>query len=304
MPIGQRPPRRNPQAPRLNFWPELESCPICNHPLVSAGSAVYSHKTIQTLAGKFHVVAYSRRCTNPECRACGKHFHSGEHLKLSLPYSTYGLDVIARIGIQRQREHKQFGEIQHHLNQQGVAINDTSVGRLYRLFLALVSGNWPQRSEKLQAAAQEYGGLILMADGLQPDGEGPSLYVLWEVLSGVPISGEFLEPADRAHLSQWLQRARQQLGEVSILATLSDGEPALVAALSEVWPDVAHQLCQMHFLGNLSDPLQKDDLALKQQLQQDLKGLPSVPDLSEQEAAKRLSSWPVASGEPIKKKTL
>ena len=130
------------------------------------------------------------------------------------------------------------------------------------------------------------------------------MYVLWEVLSGVPISGEFLEPADSAHLSQWLEHCRQRLGDVSILATLSDGEPALAAALSEVWPDVAHQLCQMHFLGNLSDPLQKDDLALKQQLQQDLKGLPSVPDLSEQEAFSRLSSWPVVPVKPVKKKTL
>ena len=305
MPIGQRPQRRNPQAPRLTFWPELESCPICNHPLVSKGSAVHSHKTIQTLAGEFHVIAYSRRCTNPDCSACGKHFHSGEHLKLSLPYSTYGLDVIAHIGRQRQDEHKQFGEIQHHLNEQGVAINDTSVGRLYRLFLALMSGNWPQRCEKLRVVVEEYGGLILMCDGLQPDGEGPQLYVLWEVLSGIPISGEFLEPADSAHLSQWLQRCRQQLPEGSILATLSDGEPALVAALLEVWPDGAHQLCQMHFLGNLSDPLQTDDLLLKQHLQQELKKLPRVPDLSEQEAAERLTSWSVVPGEsPKKNKTL
>ena len=140
MPIGQRPQRRNPQAPRLTFWPELESCPVCHHPLVSQGSAVHSHKTIQTLAGEFHVVAYSRRCNNPDCSAGGKHFHSGEHRKLSLPYSTYGLDVIASIGRQRQREHKQFVEIQQHLNKQGVAINDTSVGRLDRLFLALMSG--------------------------------------------------------------------------------------------------------------------------------------------------------------------
>ncbi len=73
-------------------------------------------------------------------------------------------------------------------------------------------------------------------------------------------------------------------------------------ALSEVWPDVVHQLCQMHFLGNLSDPLQKDDLVLKQQLQQDLKGLPRVPDLSEPEAAERLSSWPVVPDEPLKQR--
>ena len=246
----------------------------------------------------------SRRCNNPDCSAGGKHFHSGEHLKLSLPYSTYGLDVIARIGQQRQREHKQFVEIQQHLNEQGVAINDTSVGRLYRLFLALMSGNWPQRAKKMKAAAQEYGGLILMCDGLQPDGEGPYLYVLWEVLSGVPISGEFLEPADTVNLSQWLERCGQQLGEASILALLSDGEPALVGALAEVWPDVVHQLCQMHFLGNLSEPLQKEDLVLKQQLQQELKGLPRVPALSEQEAAQRLECWSLVPGELAKKKTL
>ena len=263
MPICQRPQRRNPQAPRLTFWPELESCPICHYPLVSAGSAVHSHKTIQTLAGKFHIVAYSRRCANPECRACGKHFHSVEHLKLSLPYSTYGLDVIARIGIQRQREHKRFGEIRHHLNQQGVAINSNSVSRLYRLFIALKSGAWPQCSEKLQAAAQEYGGLILMCDGLQPQENGPHLYVLWEVLSGVPISGEFLKPADSEDLSQWLQHCRQQVDESSILATLSDGEPALLGAFSKVWPDAIHQMCHMHVLRNLSDPLQKDAIAMK-----------------------------------------
>ncbi len=74
-----------------------------------------------------------------------------------------------------------------------------------------------------------------------------------------------------------------------------------MAALLEVWPDGAHQLCQMHFLGNLSDPLQTDDLFLKQSLQKELKKLPCVPELSEQEAAERLTSWPVVPGESQKK---
>ncbi len=60
----------------------------------------------------------------------------------------------------------------------------------------------------------------------------------------------------------------------------------------------------MHFLGNLSEPLQKEDLLLKQQLQQELKGLPRVPDLSEQEVAQRLECWSLVPGEPLKKKML
>jgi hypothetical protein len=59
------------------------------------------------------------------------------------------MDVIAFVGIQRDREHKQFAEIQGLLNERGVAINDWSVGRLYRLFLALVEGTWPQRGGRI-----------------------------------------------------------------------------------------------------------------------------------------------------------
>ncbi|MBC8492946.1 MAG: hypothetical protein H8D43_04095 [Chloroflexi bacterium] len=33
-------------------------------------------------------------------------------MKISLPYSTYGLDVVAFIGIQWERGHKQFTEMQ------------------------------------------------------------------------------------------------------------------------------------------------------------------------------------------------
>ena len=49
-------------------------------------------------------------------------------LKISLPYSTYGLDVVVFIGIQQEREHKQFTEIQALLNGRWVVINAQSVG--------------------------------------------------------------------------------------------------------------------------------------------------------------------------------
>jgi hypothetical protein len=94
------------------------------------------------------------------------------------------LDVIAFVGIQHERKHKQFIEIEGLLHERGVQINDSSVGRLHRLFLALIEGTWRQRQERLAAAAKQHGGLILMADGLSPDGSGPQLYVLWEVFSG------------------------------------------------------------------------------------------------------------------------
>ena len=107
MGVGRRPKRHNPNAERLTYTCELECCPHCGERLSAAGCSTHSNKTVQTLAGEFYVVAYSRVCPNPACDAYGTHFHAGGHLQVSPPYSTYGLDVIAFFGIQRDRENKQ-----------------------------------------------------------------------------------------------------------------------------------------------------------------------------------------------------
>ena len=302
MSVGRRPKRRNPNAERRAFVCELEECPHCGQRLSSKGSSTHADKTVQTLSGEYHVVAYSRVCQNAECVAYGHHFHAGGHLQVSPPYSTYGLDVIALVGIQRDREHRQFTEIQELLNQRGVQINDTSVGRLYRLFLALIEGTWPKRRERLRAAAQQHGGLILMADGLSPEGAGPQLYVLWEVFSGTPISGMLIEQASEKQLTDWLQACRAQIEDLAVLALLSDKEPALVAALRAVWPAAAHQLCQMHFMQNLSGPVHSADQELRGNLRDRLSALPAVPELEAEEAAVRIEQLVSTAGQEGEKK--
>ena len=284
----RRPKRRNPKAARLTAVCELENCPHCGERLSSVGNAAHSHKTVQTLTGTVYVVAYSRVCQNRECSAYGTHFHAAEHLKVSLPYSTYGLDVVAFVGVQRECEHRQFSEIQAQLNGRGVAINDTSVGRLYRLFTALLEGAWPQRRERVAQAAAQHGGVILMADGLSPDGAGPQLYVLWEVFSGTPIGGMLIDQADEPHLTDWLNGCRDRIGDLPVLALLSDKEKALVGAMSAVWPQAAHQLCQMHFMQNLSGPIHRVDQALRQTLRDHLGSLPPVPELEPEAAATQI----------------
>ena len=302
MTVGRRPKRQNPEAERLTFVCELECCPECDERLSSQGMSAHSRKTVQTMQGEFYVVAYSRVCQNAECSVCGAHFHAGAHLKVSPPSSTYGMDVIAFVGIQRDREHRQFTEIQELLNQRGVQINDTSVGRLYRLFLALIEGTWPKRRERLSAAAKQHGGLILMADGLSPEGAGPQLYVLWEVFSGTPISGMLIEQASEKQLTDWLQACRAQIEDLAVMALLSDKEPALVAALRAVWPAAAHQLCQMHFMQNLSGPVHSADQELRGNLRDRLSALPAVPELEAEEAAVRIEQLVSTAGQEGEKK--
>jgi Transposase, Mutator family len=66
-----------------------------------------------------------------------------------------------------------------------------------------------------------------------------------------------------------------------VLATLSDGEKSIIAAMNSIWPTAPHQRCQAHFLSNLSEAVLPLDTKLRQQLKADLDGLPKVPYDSE-----------------------
>lgn len=275
---SHRPQRHFPDAERIVVKCELNWCIHCDTKLVNLPSW-HMRKTIQTLNGAVFVAGKGKECANSKCEYFGQHYLAYGVLKYSLPQSTYGLDVLAFIGWQHEHEHQQLVEIQRSLNKRGVEINESNVGKLYRQFLALLGGTMAHTSEKLAATAIEHGGVIWAIDALQPEGHGTLLYVLYEVLSGTPISAIQLQQAQAQQLIEWLQPYKE-LG-YKVLATLSDGESAIITAINSSWPDVPHQRCQAHFLNNLSDSVLPVDTKLRQQLKADLDGLPKVPDYSE-----------------------
>lgn len=272
-----RPQRSNPQAERKIFKAELEACPTCNEELTSVGNAAHSKKTVQTFKGEYQVVAYSRLCDTPGCEKEGHHYHAVGHLQVALPGETYGLDVVAYIGWQRDREQRRFSEIKEMLDQKGIEINERSVGRLYRLYQALLKGGWKKVRERLAQTEQEYGGLILASDGLKPNGGEGTLYVLYEVLSGTPVRAMWLEVADAVRLTAWMRQS--EAAKFKVLATMCDKEEALVIGFSTVWPEAKQQLCQEHFIGALSEPVHQADQQLQGDLQTQLRGLPQPPKL-------------------------
>ena len=103
------------------------------------------------------------------------------------------------------------------------------------------------------------------------------LYVLYEVLSGTPVAGVQLEHANTAEeLVRWLQP--YQALPYRVLATLSDGEDAIIATLTQCWPEAPRQRCQEHFLANLAEPVLAVEAQLRQRMRDALGGLPAVPD--------------------------
>lgn len=271
-----RPKRSYPDARRQIYTTELRACPHCGYELKLRPNW-HMRKTIQTLNGPRFVAGKAKECINPECSHGGKRYYASQVLLLSLPNSTYGLDVLTYIGWQHEHEHRQLVEIQRALNQRGIEINERNVGKLYRQFLALLGAVREPILQKLDEGVAEHGGLIFGVDALQPEGSGSLLYVLYEVLSESVVAAIQLEPATEKDLTEWLQAYQSY----PVLATLSDGEERIIAALRTVWPNAPHQRCQEHFLGNLAEDVLEHDTQLRKQMRADLGGLPKGTDPSD-----------------------
>ena len=272
-----RPFRDFPNAERKIIECDFDECIHCRVLLVP-GRSWHIKKTVQTLKGPIFVAGKNKRCLNPGCFYFQKRYYASGVLKYSLPHSTYGIDVLAFIGWEHEQKHRQLKEIHQDLNKAGVLINERNVGKLYRQFLALLGGTHLQKQDQLSQVNAEHGGVIWAIDALQPEGHGTLLYVLYEVLSGTVISGIQLTRASAQDIERWL--APFQALNYKVLATLSDGDPSMIEALQNCWPDAPHQRCQLHFLANLSEDVLPFDQQLRAALTEDLKGLPKVPEHS------------------------
>ena len=198
-----RPRRRFAAAKRVIVECDVERCVHCGRPL-QARRAWHMRKTIQTLEWACLCSREEQRMYERACRNEGKHYYASRVWLLSLPHGAPGLDVLAFIGWQHEHEHRQLVEIQRLLNERGIATNERTIGGGYRQFLALLAGMDAQREARLARTAEEHGGLIWALDGLQPEGHGTLLYVLYEVLGQTPVAAIQLEGASSEELTQWL----------------------------------------------------------------------------------------------------
>ena len=79
---------------------ELERCPSCTGDLQTAYTSKY--KTVQTMNEVMRIGQRTKRCNNPECGVCAEIWGSVQWRQIAPLGCTYGYDVIAQIGWQRQ----------------------------------------------------------------------------------------------------------------------------------------------------------------------------------------------------------
>jgi hypothetical protein len=224
---------------------------------------------VQHLDRVVYVVSQARECVNAECEQQGQGYTSAAAQMVTVPECTYGLDVIAQIGWWRDKEHLNREQIHTRLQEQGVQISERQVDHLYGRYQVLMGCAERLQAARLQQVAKARGGLIISLDGLEPEGASEALWVVREVQEDLNLVVGWLPRVNHKTLGALLKPV-VDLG-LPILVTVSDKQGCVRKALEEVLPDVPHQWCQSHYLGNATRPIYDRDSQLKTSLRQTIR---------------------------------
>lgn len=254
---------------RVIYHPELLTCPHCGDLLVGCDYLAWD-KTVQTLDQVLSIASRPARCPDPSCPGSHLRLLSAQGQQIAMPHSTYGYDVLARIGWLRNEYRATYGQIHADIRPQ-VAISESHVRFLYQsVYLPLLACHQRQQAARLAQAAQSQGGLIIALDGLEPEGGEPQLWFVRELQTGLTLRSGWLAQQSQVAFETFLAPLRQ-LGW-PVLAILSDKQTGLVPAVASVFPKRPHQFCQAHYLRNLAEPLAEADVTFKSELRQAVRG--------------------------------
>src|SRR5918912_563681 len=117
--------------------------------------------------------------TQRECPACGKLMR----IRYENRRTVVTLNVIARVGALRHREHRSVPEIHRALRERGVVICERSVTNLLERYEELLAVSLSD-DQRLRTVLAGQGRVLLALDGLQPDVGHEVLWVLRDCLSG------------------------------------------------------------------------------------------------------------------------
>jgi hypothetical protein len=125
-----KPPKRLYPSARIIYHPELAACPVCGGALKLMNTLLWD-KTVQTLDGVRAVASRPACCGDPQCAGATMRLRSAAGQQVALPYTTYGTDVVVRIGWLRQTRCATYAEIHADLTP-SLQIAESQVRRLYQ----------------------------------------------------------------------------------------------------------------------------------------------------------------------------
>jgi len=238
-------------VPQFVFsWEAHLACPCC-------GELLYLRRThrrhiLSVSYGPFVAVERQGYCpTHPELPAV----RSQQLARIVAPGAEYAYDVLARIGLARFLQCRQYEEIRTQLSHDhGLAVPVSTVAYLARKFIAYFQVVHQQSIGRLRADMQSRGGFLLHIDGTCEEGSGV-LLVGMDSLSGQVLESRKISSENHDEIRKMLRDVRRDWGLP--LAIVHDLRRALLTATGEVFPEVPQFVCHYHLAADVG----KDILA-------------------------------------------
>jgi|SRR5437667_1008550 len=277
--MARRTPR--PEAThQVTLRPSQKTCESC-------GEAVWvaNHKMrkITTLKGVYDVRLVVCQCQNRKCEKYHQRYRPEEEGSWALPHAEFGLDVIALVGALRFRDHRSVPEIHQELLRRDVKIAERTVKHLIQRYEELVTVQVTDR-ERIEQILKEQGKTVLAIDGLQPDADHEVLWIIREVSSQEILLACPLVSSATPDLALLLQEVKELIPKsVEVSGIVSDGQKAIGAAVALVFPNVPHQLCQIHYLRDAAEQIVDADKHAKTQLKAQIRGIRPIERTLEQD---------------------
>ena len=179
--------------------------------------------------------------------------------------SSFALEVIVQIGYWRFWKHWTVAQIHEVLTQERqLLIGIREVLNLIGVFLVLVRSTYHLRMEAHAKYFAQHG-LFVSIDALKPEKGNTALYVVRELKFGLVLQVVPVLSADQHTLARRVLEPVKALG-YRVRGVVSDDEKAIYLAVAQVWPDVAHQTCQLHCLQEAATPIAAADQTFKKDL--------------------------------------
>jgi hypothetical protein len=259
--------RDHSQSEEVHLYPQERNCPGCQQP---RAERYRKRRWIITLRNELKVISHWLECRTPGCTWRGARWRPEQEDVLALRGYNFGLDVVARIGELRYREHQTLRQIQQELP---CSISLKEVELLSEVFLALVNTH-ARDDEKLLEELRVQGSIILALDGVQPEKGNETLYLLRDLVSGRVLVARNLLSSACAEIEALIDEVLRL--EVKIAGVVSDKQESLCLAIERKLPGVPHQLCHFHYLRDAALPVCEADRQLKKELKQKVRGMREV----------------------------
>lgn len=213
----------------IYYKPEIEFCPFCHSKLKYFSTP--SQKTLYVNKNQLRKVATrAYKCSNVSCDKNDILYRSTKYENLTLPKSSYSMDIVMKIGHLRNVENKTRKAIRDCLLKEGIEVPERTVENIFKNYdLYLSSSMQNNIEEACKYLNQKNGGIVLSIDGLQPTKGNDVLYVVRDVLSNMVIAAKLIGNSKAENIIDFLEPIFQ-IKQLNILGVISDSQRSFKSA--------------------------------------------------------------------------